>query len=82
MKILDTTVRDGSYCVDFKFSKDDVSEIVRRLDSLGYEYIEIGHGKGLNASSYENGISLQTDTEYMEAANATRKNAKLGYSGK
>ena len=39
MKILDTTVRDGSYCVDFKFSKDDVSEIVRRLDSLGYEYI-------------------------------------------
>lgn len=79
MKILDTTVRDGSYCVDFKFSKDDVSEIVRRLDSLGYEYIEIGHGKGLNASSYENGISLQTDTEYMEAANATRKNAKLGF---
>lgn len=79
MKLLDTTVRDGSYCVDFKFSKDDVSEIVRRLDCLGYQYIEIGHGKGLNASSYENGVSLQSDIEYMDAANLTCKNAKLGF---
>ncbi|MBQ2901195.1 MAG: hypothetical protein IJE49_05050 [Agathobacter sp.] len=79
MKILDTTIRDGSYCVDFKFSKDDVSEIVDRVSKLGFEYIEIGHGKGLNASSLENGLSLQTDEEYMEAANAVSRDSKIGF---
>lgn len=79
MTILDTTIRDGSYCVDFKFSQNDVAEIVQRVSSLGFTYIEIGHGKGLNASSLENGLSLQSDVEYMEAANQVNGNAKLGF---
>lgn len=79
MTILDTTIRDGSYCVDFKFSQKDVAEIVQRVSSLGFSYIEIGHGKGLNASSLENGLSLQTDVEYMEASNQANENSKLGF---
>lgn len=68
MQFLDTTIRDGSYSVNFKFSSDDVAFMVEKLDKLGFQYIEIGHGKGLNASSPENGIALQTDVEYMKAA--------------
>ena len=79
MTLLDTTVRDGSYYVDFKFSSEDVFEIVNRVAKLGFEYIEIGHGKGLNASSLKNGLSMQTDEEYMQAAKKACGDAKLGF---
>ena len=78
MNILDTTIRDGSYAVDFKFSTGDVRDLVRRSERIGMHYIEIGHGLGLNASSAENGWALHTDDEYMDAARETTKNAKLG----
>lgn len=79
MQILDTTIRDGSYAVDFKFSCDDVTEIAARLEKLGLGFIEIGHGQGLHASSAEHGISLQSDMEYMEAARRVLKKSKFGF---
>ena len=77
-QILDCTVRDGSYAVNFKFTRTDVKNIVARLVKLGIEYIEIGHGMGLNASSPERGVSLYTDVEYIEAAKSVSGNSKLG----
>lgn len=79
MKILDTTIRDGSYSVDFKFSCKDVRDLVSRSDRIGLEYIEIGHGLGLNASSAKYGYSMQTDIEYMQTARSVASNAKLGF---
>ena len=79
MKILDTTIRDGSYAVDFKFSCKDVRDLVSKSNRIGIEYIEIGHGQGLNASSYEHGFALQTDTEYMDAAREVAGSSKLGF---
>lgn len=79
MKILDTTIRDGSYAIDFKFSCDDVTDIAGKLEQLGFEYIEIGHGQGLHASSPEHGIALHSDIEYMEAARSVLKNSKFGF---
>lgn len=78
-QILDTTIRDGSYAVDFKFSSKDVIDLVARSSRLGIRYIEIGHGQGLNASSAEHGFSLHTDEEYMEAAKKGSEDAKLGF---
>lgn len=78
MKILDVTVRDGSYAVDFKYSRAEVKDIVSRLVRLGIEYIEIGHGMGLNASSPERGISLRTDEEYIRAAKEVAGESKIG----
>lgn len=79
MKILDTTIRDGSYAVDFKFSCKDVKDLVQRSSKIGVEYIEIGHGQGLNASGPEHGIALQTDVEYMKAAKEVSGNSKIGF---
>ena len=79
MIILDTTIRDGSYAVDFKFSCKDVQDLVRKSQKIGLKYIEIGHGQGLNASSYEHGFALQSDTEYMDAAREVADKAKLGF---
>ncbi|EGN37325.1 hypothetical protein HMPREF0988_01732 [Lachnospiraceae bacterium 1_4_56FAA] len=79
MKILDTTIRDGSYAIDFKFSCKDVQNLVEKAEKIGIEYIEIGHGQGLNASSPEHGIALQSDEEYMKAARKVAGKAKLGF---
>lgn len=77
-KILDTTVRDGSYAVNFKFTLADVKNIVSRLVKLDIEFIEICHGQGLNASSPERGICLYSDVEYIDAAKSCSANSKLG----
>lgn len=79
MQILDTTIRDGSYAIDFKFSCKDVQDLVTKSQKIGIEYIEIGHGQGLNASSQEHGVALQSDEEYMKAARKVRDKAKLGF---
>lgn len=78
MKIMDTTIRDGSYAIDYKFTLTDVSNIVLKLVKLGVEYIEIGHGMGIDASSPEHGISLYSDSEYIEAAKKVSGASKLG----
>lgn len=79
MKILDTTIRDGSYAVDFKFTCKDVKHICERLEKLNIEYIEIGHGQGLNASSNEHGIALHSDEEYLRAAKSVSHKSKIGF---
>ena len=79
MKLLDCTVRDGSYAVDFKWTKQDVRQIITKLENLGFEYIEIGHGLGLNASSMRYGISILSDSEYMEIAQESLRKAKFGF---
>ena len=79
MKILDTTIRDGSYAVDFKFSCDDVASIISKLEKLGFEFIEVGHGLGLNASSAKYGYSLHSDLEYMKTAQKVLKKSKFGF---
>lgn len=79
MEILDTTIRDGSYAVDFKFSCEDVKNLVSKSNRIGINYIEIGHGMGLNASSSINGISLHSDIEYMVAAKEASPESKLGF---
>lgn len=40
-KLLDCTLRDGSYAVDFQFTTTDTENIVQELDDAGFPYIEI-----------------------------------------
>lgn len=78
-KILDVTLRDGSYELDFQFSEEDVVQVGTALERAGIDYIELGHGQGLNASSPENGIAKCSDLEYLEAARNSIKKAKYGF---
>ncbi len=76
--IMDVTLRDGSYAVNFQFSLAQQRLITTGLEELGIRYVEIGHGQGLGASSPENGIALHTDEEYLETAEKSLKTAKYG----
>lgn len=78
VKIMDVTLRDGSYANNFQFSCSEQRLITTSLEDLGYEYIEIGHGMGLGASSPKNGVALHTDEEYLETAQKSLKKARYG----
>ena len=41
MKIIENTLRDGSYTVDFQMTKEDTSSVVKELAEVGFEIIEI-----------------------------------------
>ena len=77
-EILDVTLRDGSYEVDFKFTSEDVKQVGVAVENSGIKYIEIGHGQGLNASSPQHGIASCTDEEYLSAAQENLTNIKYG----
>lgn len=75
---MDVTLRDGSYAINFQFSEYETEKISSKVYEAGIQYIEIGHGVGLDGSSSQNGIALCTDEEYLDAARKSVPNAKYG----
>ena len=49
-EILEVTLRDGSYLIDFQFTAEDTFVISSALESVGFRWIEVGHGVGLGAA--------------------------------
>lgn len=77
-KLLDCTLRDGSYENNFKFSKKDTFNISKALEKSGIRWIEIGHGLGLGASKNTKFKAQESDENYMMAASKALKKAKWG----
>ena len=75
--ILEVTLRDGSYLIDFQFTAEDTANIAAALDGIGFRWIEIGHGLGLNASQSGKGTAA-TDEEYLDAASQALQHTKWG----
>lgn len=76
--ILDTTLRDGSYVINFGFSLEQTAEISIGLEKAGIPLIEIGHGVGLNASEKGLGVAAHSDEEYALAAKNKLLKSKWG----
>lgn len=49
VEILDATLRDGSYAVDFVLDEAFVRALLQRLDATPIRKVEIGHGVGFEA---------------------------------
>ena len=77
-KILDTTLRDGSYVIDFQFDFETTHSIAKKLDEAGFSYIETGHGIGLNGTSSPNMKGKCTDEEWMDATSSAVTKNKWG----
>lgn len=78
LEILDTTLRDGSYVIDFQFTAEDTALIASTLESAGVPLIEIGHGLGLGAARAGKGEQAATDEDYLRAAAAALKTSRFG----
>lgn len=78
INILETTLRDGSYAIDFQFTASDTAIIAAELERAGFNLIEIGHGVGLHASESGKGVAVETDETYLRAAAEVLTKAKFG----
>lgn len=78
VQILDVTVRDGSYAIDYKYKPSQVAEIAAALDKAGVHLIEVSHGCGLGARENLGIAAAASDREYVEAAKKAVKRAKVG----
>lgn len=78
IQILETTLRDGSYAIDFRFTPKDTAIIASALEQVGFRLIEIGHGLGLHAKEMGKGDAAATDAEYLETAVSVLKKAQFG----
>lgn len=78
LEILDTTLRDGSYVIDFQFTAEDTALIASVLESAGIGLIEIAHGLGLGAAREGHGDQPSSDAEYLQAAAGVLRKARFG----
>ena len=77
-KLLDCTLRDGSYENNFGFTKNDTFQICKSLERAGVEFIEVGHGLGLGASKRTKFRAVEEDKAYLDAAKKALKKSKWG----
>ncbi|WP_163351367.1 hypothetical protein [Desulfovibrio sp. JC010] len=77
VEILECTLRDGSYAIDFNFTSFDTSLLTKKISNLGFNWIEIGHGLGLGASQSGKGIMPHDDFSLLKAAKSSTE-ANIG----
>jgi 4-hydroxy 2-oxovalerate aldolase len=78
VEILECTLRDGSYAVDFKFTEHDTDVLTGTLGRLGFRWIEVGHGLGLGAAKAGKGTMPASDERLIESAKAAAPHARIG----
>jgi len=79
IKILDSTLRDGSNAINFQFNRKLTQKILSGLEKGGIEWIEMGHGLGLGATKKCGKPAPLSDEEYMDLAKSTLKKANFGF---
>jgi 4-hydroxy-2-oxovalerate aldolase len=77
VRIVDTTLRDGSHAIAHQYAVDQVKRIAQALDRAGVWAVAVGHGDGLGASSIQYGRPLHPDAELLSAASAAVERALI-----
>jgi 4-hydroxy 2-oxovalerate aldolase len=83
VRVLDTTIRDGSYEIAHQFTEEDVALVVSTLDAAGVGLIEIGHGWGVGNERFAKANrpkvrAALSDEAHMRIGRAAARRAKLG----
>lgn len=78
IQLYDVTLRDGSHANGHRYSKEAIKEYTSKLDGIGIDVIEVGHGNGCGASSLHIGRSCTTDEIMLKTARENLKKTKLG----
>jgi len=77
VRVIDTTVRDGSHSVAHRFTPEQVRRVAELLDAAGVWAIAVGHGDGLGAASRQYGFPAHPDGELLRAAAGAVSRARI-----
>lgn len=75
--VCDATLRDGSHAYSHQITLEQVKSYATAAEAAGFNFLEVGHGNGLGASSLQVGESLVPEGEMLRAAKACLKHTKL-----
>ena len=77
IRVVDTTLRDGSHSISHQYTLEQIGDVVRGLDQARVEVIEISHGDGLGGSSINYGFGRTPDEKKLELAASIVGYAKI-----
>lgn len=77
IRLIDTTLRDGSHAVSHQYSAQNITDICAGLEKGGVYAAEVGHGGGIGGSILEYGFAKETDKVMLSSARKVLKNTKL-----
>ena len=75
--LTDPTLRDGSHACSHQISEEQIRAYATSADISGLDYVEVGHGNGLGASSLQLGESLVPERRMLEIARDCLRKTKL-----
>ncbi len=78
IKIIDTTLRDGSHAVSHSFTPEQAKAVAAGLDKAGAFIVECSHGDGISGSSINYGFSKVNEFELLKALIPELHHAKAG----
>ncbi len=77
IRLIDSTLRDGSHAVAHQFTSAQIREVASALDETGITTLEVSHGDGLGGSSFNYGFAAEPEENWLRAAHASLKHARL-----
>lgn len=78
IKVIDTTLRDGSHAVDHTFTPEQVKAVCKGLNEGGIYCAEVGHGAGIGGSVLQYGLGLYDTVDLIKAAKSVSGDMKVG----
>lgn len=78
IRIIDTTLRDGSHAIRHTYSPEQAGKIAAALAKAGAPTIECGHGDGISGSSCQYGFAQYDEYEVLQAVLDNAGDAKVG----
>ncbi|MFL1553167.1 4-hydroxy-2-oxovalerate aldolase [Pseudomonas sp. D47] len=76
--INDSTLRDGQHAVKHQLTVAQLRDYATAVDKTGVAIVEVGHGNGLGASSYQVGRAALSDETMLTTVRESLRNSKMG----
>ena len=67
VRLVDTTLRDGSHAVAHAYTVEDARAVAKALAAARVPLVEVAHGDGLGGSSFNYGFSAVDELELIAA---------------